>query len=55
MKKTSRKYVSPSVQCSAFEGEGIICLSARVTVDEAHNMNADDSVSEPYLEEPIVF
>jgi hypothetical protein len=55
MKKTSAlKYLPPVAGWSNLESEGIICLSATVTVDEHHNMNAD-SPTEPYLESPIVF
>ena len=42
-------------EMAAMESEGIICLSATVTVDEHRNVNADETVSEPYIEDPIVF
>ena len=56
MKKTDLKYLAPVARWSRMESEGIICLSATVTVDETRNVNIDSSpASEPYLEEPIVF
>ena len=55
MKKSDLKYLAPIAKWSRMESEGIICLSATVTVDEHRNVNDDDSVSEPYLEDPIVF
>lgn len=54
-KKSNLKYLPPVAGWSSMESEGLICLSATVTVDETHNMNADSNVSEPYLETPIVF
>ena len=55
MKKSDLKYLPPIAIWSRMESEGIICLSATVTVDEHRNVNADESVSEPYIEDPIVF
>ena len=54
-KKNNLEYFPPVVTKMSLESEGIFCLSAYVTVDEHRNMNADDPVSEPYLEDPIVF
>ena len=56
-RKKDYKYLRPVTRWSRLESEGIICLSATVTVDESHNMNADSPASEPYLEgnDPIVF
>ena len=57
MKKSDQTYLAPIARWSRMESEGIICLSATVTVDESHNMKADSPASEPYLEgnDPIVF
>jgi hypothetical protein len=50
------KYRQPIARWSFLESEGIICLSAKVTVDELSNVNAnDDATAESYLEDPIVF
>lgn len=54
-KKKSLEFIPPVVTRLSLESEGIFCLSAFVEVDEHRNMNADDPVSEPYLEDPIVF
>ena len=54
-KKKNLEFIPPVVTRLSLESEGIFCLSAYVTVDEHQNMNADESVSEPYLEDPIVF
>ena len=54
-KNTELKYLPPIAKWSRMESEGIICLSATVTVDEHRNVNADETVSEPYIEDPIVF
>lgn len=43
--KSSLTYVPPRMLYSHVEGEGIICLSATVTVDEVANMNIPESGS----------
>lgn len=53
-RKKSFKYLQPVTRWSRLESEGIICLSATVTVDELANENAGDEVPS-YLEGPIVF
>lgn len=53
-RKSDLKYLPPLTRWSYIESEGLICLSALVTVDEHRNMNAD-TPTEPYLEDPIVF
>lgn len=53
-RKKNFKYLQPVTRWSRLESEGIICLSATVTVDELANENAGDEVPS-YLEGPIVF
>lgn len=53
-RKKDFKYLQPVTRWSRLESEGIICLSATVTVDELANENAGDEVPS-YLEGPIVF
>lgn len=53
-RKKDFKYLQPVTRWSRLESEGIICLSATVTVDELANENVGDEVPS-YLEGPIVF
>ena len=54
MKKSDQTYLAPIARWSRMECEGIICLSATVTVDELANENVGAEEGS-YLEGPIVF
>ena len=53
-RKKDYKYLQPVTRWSRLESEGIICLSATVTVDELANENVGAEEGS-YLEGPIVF